>query len=52
MVEIDLKLTPLLKSRSGIRWDVGANYSYNESKVIKLNGGTQEISLEIVLTQP
>ena len=43
--EIDLKLTPLLKSRSGIRWDVGANYSYNESKVIKLNGGTQEISL-------
>ncbi len=34
--EIDLKVSPLMQSKSGWRWDIGANYSYNKNTVVSL----------------
>ncbi len=38
-VETDLKFTPLLDTRSGLRWDFGFNFNYIENKVVSLPGG-------------
>ena len=38
-VEVDLPFTPLLKTESGFRWDVGANFAYNKNTVKSLGYG-------------
>ena len=47
--EIDLKITPLLSSKDGFRWDVGANFSYNKNTVKSLGFGLPSVVLPNVL---
>ncbi len=42
-IEVELKVSPIVKSRSGIRWDVNANFSYNRNKIVSLIDGTKEL---------
>ncbi len=42
-VEIDLKVSPIIKTRSGIRWDIGGNFSYNENLVKSIAPGLNEV---------
>ena len=44
-VELDLKVSPIVKTRSGFRWDIGGNFSYNKNKVVSLIGDTKELFL-------
>lgn len=44
-IEVDLKVSPLIKTRSGLRWDIGGNFSYNKNKVVSLIGDTKELFL-------
>ncbi len=41
-VEIDLSLTPLVKIRD-FRFDLSGNFSYQNSKVVNINGGQAEL---------
>ena len=43
--EIDLNVTPLLKLNNGLRWNVGANFSYLSNKVISLLSGINELNI-------
>ncbi|OUJ71191.1 SusC/RagA family TonB-linked outer membrane protein [Hymenobacter crusticola] len=43
-VEVDLNFTPI-ESRSGFTWRVGANYNYNNNKVLKITDQTQQLAL-------
>ena len=43
-VEIDLNVTPI-SSRSGLRWDIGANFAYNDNKVLSLYPGIDNFLL-------
>ncbi len=43
--EVDLKVSPLIKSRSGIRWDVSANYSHNKNTLLSIGYGLNEVFL-------
>ena len=43
--EIDLNVTPLLKLNNGLRWNVGANFSYLNNKVISLLSGIDELNI-------
>ena len=45
-IEVDLKVTPLAKTRSGFRWDVGANFSYNQNTLLSLGYGLPEIPVQ------
>ena len=42
-VELDLKVTPV--QTKDIRWDVSANFSYNENKVLNIGYGLTEIPI-------
>lgn len=42
--EIDLNITPLIKWK-GIRWNIGANFSYLNNKVVSLLPGTEELNI-------
>ena len=44
-IELDLKFTPLLGSRDGVRWDLGANFAYNKNTVKSLGYGLPLIGL-------
>jgi len=48
-IELDLKFTPLLGSRTGVRWDVGANFAYNQNTVKALGFGLNQVGLPNVL---
>jgi len=41
--ELDLKVTPLLKTKDGFRWDVGANFSYNKNTVESIGFGLNDV---------
>ncbi len=43
--EVDLKITPLVKTSSGFRWDIGANFSYNKNTVKSLGYGLPYVNL-------
>jgi TonB-linked SusC/RagA family outer membrane protein len=43
--EADLNLTPLIKLASGLRINVGVNFSYLNNKVISLLPGTSELNI-------
>ena len=43
-IEIDVNVTPV-NTRYGLKWDVGANYSYNENKVISIYPGINSFNL-------
>jgi len=43
-VEVDLNLTPI-ESRAGFTWRVGANYNYNNNKVISITDLTPQLLL-------
>ena len=42
-VEFDLKVSPILKTRSGLRWDVGVNFSYTKNTVLSIAPGLNEV---------
>lgn len=42
-VELDMKVTPVLTK--DIRWDIGANFSYNENTVTNIGYGLNEIGI-------
>lgn len=44
-IELDLKFTPLLKTESGFRWDIGANFSYNKNTVKSLGYGLNQVTI-------
>ena len=44
-VEVDLRFTPLLRTESGFRWDVGVNYSYNKNTVKSLGFGLTQVNI-------
>ena len=44
-IELDLKFTPLLKSESGFRWDMGGNFSYNQNLVKSLGYGFPQVTI-------
>ena len=44
-IELDLRFTPLLKTESGFRWDVGANFSYNKNTVKSLGYGLNQVTI-------
>jgi len=44
-IELELKVSPIVKSHSGFRWDINANYSYNRNKVVSLIGDTKQLFL-------
>ncbi|WP_084708532.1 SusC/RagA family TonB-linked outer membrane protein [Hymenobacter norwichensis] len=43
-VEIDLNTTPV-EAASGLTWKVGANYNYNNNKVLKISDQTSQLPL-------
>jgi len=43
--ELDLKFTPLLRTESGFRWDIGANFSYNQNTVTSLGYGLPYVEI-------
>ena len=43
-IELDLSVTAI-NSKSGLRWDIGSDFSYNENKVLSLYPGLNEFSL-------
>jgi TonB-linked SusC/RagA family outer membrane protein len=48
-IELDLRLTPLLKTASGFTWNVGANYGYNKNTVKSLGYGLTQVTIPNVL---
>jgi TonB-linked SusC/RagA family outer membrane protein len=44
-IELDLKFTPLLKTESGFRWDIGGNFSYNQNLVKSLGYGLPQVTI-------
>ena len=48
-VEVDLHFTPLLKTESGFRWDVGANFAYNKNTVKSLGYGLTQVTIPNVV---
>jgi TonB-linked SusC/RagA family outer membrane protein len=42
-IELDLKVTPVLTK--DIRWDISANFAYNENKVVNIGFGLDEIGI-------
>ncbi len=44
-IEVDLRFTPLLKTESGFRWDVSANFAYNKNTVKSLGYGLQQVTI-------
>jgi TonB-linked SusC/RagA family outer membrane protein len=44
-IEFDVKFTPVVSTKGGFRWDVGANFSYNKNTVQSLGFGLTDISL-------
>jgi TonB-linked SusC/RagA family outer membrane protein len=43
--EVELNVTPLLKTRGGLKWDVSANYSYNKNVLESLGFGANEVPI-------
>ncbi len=43
--EFSAKVSPLVNTRSGLRWDVGANLSIMNSKVVSLLNGVEQFSI-------
>ncbi len=41
--EVDLKVSPIVKTRSGFRWDIGGNFSYNKNIVESIAPGLNEV---------
>ena len=44
-VELDLKITPVVRTRDGFRWDIGANFSYNKNTVESIGYGLNEVNV-------
>ncbi len=44
-VELDLKVTPLLQTKDGFRWDIGANFAYNKNQVESIGYGLNDVSV-------
>ncbi|MBI1780301.1 MAG: SusC/RagA family TonB-linked outer membrane protein [Sphingobacteriales bacterium] len=47
-VELDLKITPLLKTKDGLRWDIGVNFAYNKNTVV--DAGSQYGLTQVALS--
>jgi TonB-linked SusC/RagA family outer membrane protein len=43
-IELDLEVTPV-NTKSGLRWTIGADFAYNQNKVLSLYPGLGEFSL-------
>ncbi len=41
--EVDLKLSPIVRTRSGFRWDLSANYSHNDNQVLFITDSLKEV---------
>ena len=44
-IEADLKLTPLLKSRTGFRWDFNINFTYIDNRVRSIAPGLDTVNV-------
>ncbi|TDW99139.1 SusC/RagA family TonB-linked outer membrane protein [Dinghuibacter silviterrae] len=44
--EVSVNISPLVTGRQGLRWDIGANVSFNQSKVLSLYGGGKQFQIQ------
>jgi len=44
-IEIDLKVSPIVKTRSGIRWDIGGNFSYVKNEIKSIGYGLNDVGV-------
>ncbi len=44
-IELDLHFSPVVNTKSGFRWDLGANYSYNKNTVQSIGYGLPYVTL-------
>jgi TonB-linked SusC/RagA family outer membrane protein len=44
--EADLNITPLIRLSNGLRWNIGANFSYLNNRVISLLPGIDELNIQ------
>ncbi|MFL5788246.1 MAG: SusC/RagA family TonB-linked outer membrane protein [Flavisolibacter sp.] len=44
-VEMDLKVSPVVNTRTGFRWDVGANLTYIENTLLSIAPGLTQVSV-------
>jgi TonB-linked SusC/RagA family outer membrane protein len=44
-IELDLHFSPIVNTKSGFRWDIGANFSYNKNTVKSLGYGLPYVVL-------
>ncbi|HVZ26718.1 MAG TPA: SusC/RagA family TonB-linked outer membrane protein, partial [Sediminibacterium sp.] len=44
-IELDLKISPVVNTHSGFRWDIGANFSYNKNIVQSIGYGLSEVNV-------
>ncbi len=44
-IELDLKFTPIVSTKGGFKWDIGANYAYNKNTVKSLGYGLNQVVL-------
>lgn len=44
-LEFSAKVSPVVRTKSGLRWDVGANLSVMNSKVVSLLGGVKQFDI-------
>ena len=44
-IELDLKFTPVLKTRNGLRWDFGVNFTYIKNVVESIASGLNEVNV-------
>ncbi|MDE3235136.1 MAG: SusC/RagA family TonB-linked outer membrane protein [Bacteroidota bacterium] len=49
-IELDLKFAPILQTKSGFRWNVGANFSYNKNTVV--DAGSQYGLSQVTIGNP
>lgn len=43
--ELDLKVTPVLKTKNGFKWDIGGNFTYINNKVVSIYPGLNEVAV-------
>ncbi len=44
-IELDLHFSPIINTRSGFRWDIGANFSYNKNVLKSVGYGLTQVSI-------
>src|SRR6266542_166527 len=44
-IELDMRITPLLRTKDGFKWDVGVNFAYNKNRVESIGYGLTDVNV-------